>query len=335
MGIRASTPERDATGSLANQPERPPRSIRYAAWLAGVYIVVSATWISATSALAVWLEPRVEGLHRIEQIKGIGFVLVTGAVLYLGARALFCRIEMAGERLVRQERAMVTNERRIFAGLMAGSVAHDANNVLVALLMDINDLAKPGTPRGDAGAIRERLITSVDRLVDLNRRLVQATRQTATAHAVALDVGVAVQQAVELVRKHPSMQGVAIELTTTACLPFAAQPGLISQIVTNLVVNAGEAAGEGGRVAVRVLEHPGEVRVEVHDSGPGVPRERRATLFEALTTTKPDGNGMGLFSVRACAKALGGDVGVGDSELGGACFWVRLPRADGARREVS
>jgi signal transduction histidine kinase len=320
--------------SLGNQPGRPPRSIRYSAWLAGVYIVVSATWISATSALAVWLEPRVEGLHRIEQIKGIGFVLVSGAVLYLGTRALFRRIEMAGERLVRQDRALVANERRVFAGLMAGSVAHDANNVLQALLMDVDDLAKAETPRADAKVIHQRLTTSVDRLVDLNRRLVQVTRQTATAHAVALDVGVAVREAVELVRKHPAMQGVAIELTT-ASLHLTAQPGLISQIVTNLLVNAGEAAGEGGRVAVRVLEHPGEVRVEVHDSGPGVPRERRATLFEALTTTKPDGNGIGLFSVRACAKTLGGDVGVGDSELGGACFWVILPRADGARREVS
>lgn len=327
MRIRASTPEGDATSSLANQQQRPPRSIRYAAWLAAVYVVVSATWISATSALAVWLEPRVEGLHRIEQIKGIGFVLVSGAVLYLGACALFRRIEMAGERLVRQERALVANERRVFAGLMAGSVAHDANNVLQALLVDVDDLARAETPRADAEVIHQRLTASVDRLVDLNRRLVQVTRHTATAHAVVLDVGVAVREAVELVRKHPAMQGVAIELTT-ASLPLAAQPGLISQIVTNLVVNAGEAAGEGGRVAVRVLEHPGEVRVEVHDSGPGVPRERRATLFEALTTTKPDGNGMGLFSVRACAKALGGDVGVGDSELGGACFWVRLPRAD-------
>jgi two-component system NtrC family sensor kinase len=307
-----------------------PQSVRYSAWLTGVYVVVSATWIVATSALAAWLEPRVEGLHRIEQVKGVGFVLVTGAVLYLGARALFRRIEMAGERLVRQERALVANERRVFAGLMAGSVAHDANNVLQALLMDVDDLASPETPRADADAIHQRLSTSVKRLVDLNRRLVQVTRQTATAHAVTLDVGVAVREAVDLVRKHPSVRGAAIELTTAASRPLAAQPGLISQIVTNLVVNAGEASGEGGRVAVRLTERPGEIRIEVHDSGPGVPMERRATLFEALTTTKPDGNGMGLFSVRACAKALGGDVGVGDSELGGACFWVSLPRADDA-----
>jgi signal transduction histidine kinase len=101
---------------------------------------------------------------------------------------------------------------------------------------------------------------------------------------------------------------------------------LVSQVVTNLLVNAGEATGGKGLIEVRVVPAGDEVRLEVHDSGPGVPLNRRATLFEALASTKPEGSGMGLFSVRACARAMGGDVAVLDSDLGGACFRVSFPR---------
>jgi two-component system CitB family sensor kinase len=78
---------------------------------------------------------------------------------------------------------------------------------------------------------------------------------------------------------------------------------------------------------VRVRTEAGRAVIEVHDNGPGVPVERRADLFTSLATTKPDGNGLGLFSVKACANGLGGQVEVGDSPLGGALFRIRLPLA--------
>jgi two-component system nitrogen regulation sensor histidine kinase NtrY len=55
--------------------------------------------------------------------------------------------------------------------------------------------------------------------------------------------------------------------------------------------------------------------------------ERRERIFEALETTKLDGSGLGLFSVKSCVTALGGTVEVGDSPLGGARFRVHLPEA--------
>jgi signal transduction histidine kinase len=105
----------------------------------------------------------------------------------------------------------------------------------------------------------------------------------------------------------------------------SANPTLLSQIVTNLLVNAGEATDGKGQVAVRVTTEGGRACLEVDDDGPGVPVERRAGLFDALVTTKPHGNGMGLFSVKAAALALGGSVSVDVAPLGGARFRVTLP----------
>ena len=88
-----------------------------------------------------------------------------------------------------------------------------------------------------------------------------------------------------------------------------------------------QAAGEKGIIEARVRGEDNAVVIEVHDNGPGVPPERRAELFSALVTTKPDGNGLGLFSVKACATGLGGRVDVSESPLGGALFRIHLPRS--------
>ena len=109
-------------------------------------------------------------------------------------------------------------------------------------------------------------------------------------------------------------------------LPFATQPLLVHRIVSNLLVNAGEAKGGRGVIEVVVDERGDKVVLEVHDDGPGVPPERRAGLFDAPTSTKAQGSGLGLFSVRACVQGLGGTVAVGESPLGGACFRVELPQ---------
>jgi signal transduction histidine kinase len=62
----------------------------------------------------------------------------------------------------------------------------------------------------------------------------------------------------------------------------------------------------------------------VHDSGPGVPAERRQQVFEPLYTTKPNGLGLGLVSVKAAAKLHKGRAEVDTSPLGGACFRMVL-----------
>ncbi len=298
------------------------RGTRYAAWLASIYVVVATVWILGSSQVAYWLADRPDVLRSIEQVKGVAFVLVTGAALFLGARALFGRIERAAEDLVLRERALVGNERRALAGLMAATVAHDANNVLAGVLFDLEALGDPA----EAPAAQGRLKAAVSRLVELNRRLVQMKRNSTSSNTVPVELGTVVREAVELVRKHPALRRTELDLSLGAPLQVSTQPVLISQIVANLLVNAGEATDGSGRVSVRLGPEGEGVLLEVHDSGPGVPVERRAGLFEALTSTKPDGSGMGLFSVRACARALGGEVSVGDSELGGARFRVRLPR---------
>ena len=108
----------------------------------------------------------------------------------------------------------------------------------------------------------------------------------------------------------------------------------IQETLLNLVLNAADATGGRGRIEVRSFEEDGAHVLEVHDDGPGVPLDIREEVFRAFFTTKADGNGLGLLSVRACAELHGGTAEIGDSPLGGACFRVTLRSAEGPDEPV-
>lgn len=300
------------------------KSTTYALTMALAYGIVSSLYIVYSGRIAAHFASSVEDLRHLEELKGIGFVIVTTLLVFFAGRFAMRRILTDAAELARRERAIVANQNKIFAGMMAASVAHDANNVLTSLLGEL-DMLGDGGGTLDAASVA-RLQAAVDRLVDLNRRLVAASLRTDESEPEVLDVDQMVREAVRGLRVHESMRGRTITVTSSGPAQAETRPLLVHQIVSNLVLNAAEAAGRGGRIVVTVSEHDDFVQIDVEDSGPGIPRDRWPTLFENLTTTKADGNGLGLFSVRACTEGLGGSVGVGDSVLlGGALLRVRLP----------
>ena len=104
-----------------------------------------------------------------------------------------------------------------------------------------------------------------------------------------------------------------------------ADQDLLKGILTNLLENAAEAAGEGGRILSRTAAVNGRVAIEVHDSGPGLSEQARASLFQPTISFKKRGMGLGLSIARKSALLSGGDIVVVKGELGGAGFRVLLP----------
>jgi signal transduction histidine kinase len=110
-------------------------------------------------------------------------------------------------------------------------------------------------------------------------------------------------------------------------------PDELSQVLTNLVQNAIEAAPEsGGRVSVRGAVDGEQVVFSVSDNGPGVPAEVQARLFTPFFTTKGPGRGMGLglTIARRVVQSLGGTLTLSSAPGAGAEFVVRLPRRQAA-----
>lgn len=301
----------------------PLGSLQRALLIAGAYFAIAIAYIVSSSRLAALLAPSIGDLQRVETLKGMGFVAVTAIGVFVATRSALVSAERTAAELQRQRDALVATERQALAGMMAATVAHDANNALTALLGMLETIHPS---ERDARAF-EIARSSALRLVDLNRRLASAAKSQAATDRRAIALGPEVQEIVVALRLHRAVRGCTVRVDVADGLaPLTMSPVLLQQVVTNLVVNAAEATGGKGTVEVRLAQDGEHVTIEVHDDGPGVPVEKRADLFAALHTTKPAGTGLGLYSARACVTAGGGTLTVGDSPLGGACFRVTLPR---------
>ncbi|MBL8756431.1 MAG: hypothetical protein JNK15_24265, partial [Planctomycetes bacterium] len=149
------------------------RSIGYALAVAVSYGIVATIYIVVSSSLAADAAASVEEMRRIETLKGVLYVAVTTVAVFVGAWLALRRMERDAGELLRRERALIASQGRVFTGVMAASIAHDANNVLTAVLADLEHLAVRLPPNAvDATSSLAQLRTSLGRLVALNRRLV-------------------------------------------------------------------------------------------------------------------------------------------------------------------
>ena len=166
-----------------------------------------------------------------------------------------------------------------------------------------------------------RLNRLVGDLLDLAR--LQAKRFGLEADEV--DLNVLLEQVVTGQGSEAREREIAIGLQS-GVLPVVIGDGdRILQIVSNLVRNAVRWTPDGGTITVSALAEAGRVWITVDDSGPGIPLEKRATIFRAFYTEDGTGTGLGLAIARELSAAMGGSVAVGDSPHGGARFVVELP----------
>jgi len=107
---------------------------------------------------------------------------------------------------------------------------------------------------------------------------------------------------------------------------------LVSRAVRELVDNAVAFSPDGSPIAIRVAADDGGISIEIRDAGPGIPADRRASVFERFTEWRPSGyedragTGLGLFISRAVARLHGGEASIIDHPEGGTMLSVRLPR---------
>lgn len=129
-----------------------------------------------------------------------------------------------------------------------------------------------------------------------------------------------------LMQEPAGKQGISIGLSCPDGLEVSADKNGLKQILLNLLMNAVEAAGQGGKVEIKALEEGGRTMIYVSDTGPGIPPQVRQRMFEPFYTTKEHGIGLGLSIVDQAVRALGGAVTFDSGPGGGTTVKVELKR---------
>jgi signal transduction histidine kinase/CheY-like chemotaxis protein len=211
-------------------------------------------------------------------------------------------------------------------GTLAAGVAHDFNNLLgsIRLIASMLRLHEADPVRaGDLHSIE----SATESAARLTRSLLAFGKQ-GPLRADRCDVGDVVAAVVELVRRTFD-RAIEIGFERNGDLAMVGDAAAIEQLVMNLAVNARDAMPGGGRLDVRVERRGDHVVIEVRDSGPGVPTEIRARVFEPYFSTKGDregpGRGLGLATVYGIVESHRGAIEIADAEPHGAIFRVTLP----------
>ena len=110
--------------------------------------------------------------------------------------------------------------------------------------------------------------------------------------------------------------------------PIYAVSSQIQQIFFNLILNALDAMPDGGEVLISARALPGGVEMIFEDNGPGIPAERRESIFEPFFSTKEGGTGLGLTVSYNIVTAHGGMLDLISGRGSGACFRLFLPMGD-------
>jgi signal transduction histidine kinase len=249
------------------------------------------------------------------------------AALWLGLAVRAAAVEAeAGRRALA---AALESKARFTRGL-----SHDLKNPLGAIdghaaLLEAEihgplNAAQRGAIARVRGAVRALLA-----LVDDLLALAHAETGELAVRPVATDVHALVR---DLVEEHrASVNGAGLTLET--CVPAQAREcatdaARLRQVLGNLLANATKYTPSGGRVTVEVCDGTDCVRVEVRDTGPGIPPDRREFVFQEFTRlpgTAAPGAGLGLAISRHIARLLGGDLWVDERPEPGACFVLEVP----------
>ena len=293
----------------------------YATLLAASYAAVGGTYIVVSSVLVAHSADTVIEMSDAELVKGLTYVFITAAFFLVFAFLLFRRIAVAEREVARAREAFLAAERRATLGLFAAAIGHDFSNILMIFQLGLAELHD----EGESAEIVESMRAATLKAEGLVRRLSDFSR-SAQEEIVVADARREVEEAVELLRRHHTAKGVSVAFEAPEPIEIAFYPVLLHQIVMNLVMNSIRACPPQGKVLVRLAKiDDGSMELTVEDDGPGLPDVTDDELFAPFYTTRFDGTGLGLPSVKYCVDAHGGSIETGTSALGGALFRIRIP----------
>ena len=233
-------------------------------------------------------------------------------------------------QLEQSQAHLLQSEKLALVGKLAAGVAHSIRNPLTSVKMRLFSMARAldlsETQKEDFDVISEE-IRHVDNIV---QNFLEFARPPKLKMQKVSPSDV-VDMALRLLRHRIESFGAEVRLNRPQPLPkIFVDPEQLKEVLVNLLINACEAMERGGQIIISEREDAvdplGRVAViQVTDSGPGIPEEIQARLFEPFFSTKEEGSGLGLSIAARIVEEHGGRLSVASKEGKGTTFSITLP----------
>jgi signal transduction histidine kinase len=245
-------------------------------------------------------------------------------------------------RLTETRDQLVRSEQMASVGRLAAGLAHEIGNPIAAILGMEDLLLEGGLSTEEQRDFLARMKRETERISGVLRDLLDFARPEGDGHgapslssalAAPVDVASVANDVFALLRPQRPFKTVRLVADFPAePVPVRLGAQRLTQVLLNVVMNAGHAiaargATEADAVTVRARRDGDRARIEIEDTGPGVPVTMRERIFEPFVTTKDvgEGTGLGLAVCRGVVEAAGGTIAVDPTFIAGARIAIVLP----------
>jgi two-component system sensor histidine kinase HydH len=228
---------------------------------------------------------------------------------------------------------LAAQEKQLLLSRLLARFAHEIRNPLSSLDIHVQlleeDIARTAAPetREKTASRFEIIRGELHRLENIVQHFLSlAGPSSLDLHLVEIDK--VVGQVCDLLRPEAATRGIELVANIAKLPPPApADASRLAQALVNLAINSIQAVGRDGRVEIRVSldEKEETLLLQIQDTGPGIPEDKRSAIFEPFFTTKAEGSGLGLWIAQQIITAHGGSLEAANAPEGGAVFTARLP----------
>ncbi len=236
------------------------------------------------------------------------------------------QVEEMYRRVFDLREALAKAEQLASVGQAAANVAHQVGTPLNLVSGYVQILLADSALDDRTRRRLEMMQRQIEQVTSAVRGLLDRARRTVQKEQI--EPAALIERALEIAQPRLARSRVTLSVSAAPGLPrIEADVVQLELALLNLVTNAIDAMGDGGSLSVRLTPAGTGVRLEVADSGPGIPEPMLASIFEPWVTTKPfgRGTGLGLAIARSVIGAHGGTIAVANRPAGGAVFTVDLP----------
>jgi signal transduction histidine kinase len=239
------------------------------------------------------------------------------------------QLQLTRKRMEAANRKLIQAEKLASIGRISASIAHEIRNPLTSVKLNIQKVME--SENMDA-LDREHLDISqegIGHIENFIKELLNFTRVSELQRDY-FSARQIVEESAKMMRNTLKLKDVELVIESRDTLPQVLVDGdKIRQVLLNILHNACEALDKGGQIVIGLSVSKGrwgkKLRIQISDSGPGVPDKERETIFEPFYTTKSTGIGLGLANARKIIEQHNGSIRVVKKEGPGACFEILIP----------